>query len=38
MLAIPVLSARNLYPDSLTRKETGLAAEEDNKRKTFFDT
>lgn len=38
MLDISVLSARNLYTDSLTGKETGLASEDDNKRKIFFYT
>lgn len=38
MLAISVLSARNLYTDSLIWKETGLASEEDSKGKTFFFT
>lgn len=38
MLAISVLSARNLYTDSLIGKGTGLASEDDNKGKTFFYT
>lgn len=36
MLAVSVLSARNLYTDSLIGKGTGLASEDDNKGKTFF--